>query len=305
MSTNDLLGNEVGVQTPDYPELEGEREFAELDSELESDVFADDVVDEVLEREQALRPTVEMEVRAKVDTNHPDARRYGLTLEAEECVEAWEWEIERTRVRFDRRQDSDREERTRVVVEETNERRRRDVADRAASVDRWSGAEVDPREELEREELGRVNYEAARLATKLPGWSTAAISRRLAERVVEGKSLTGAVLGTYEEFQTDAGRVVPIAKIGEVRSREVTVKGRVKVLWKPTSAKIAQVGLIEDETGVTKFTAWTASDVPAVREGEEVVLREAAKSWYNGRVSVALTGWSSVEFPERERWWVE
>mgnify|MGYP000616262588 FL=1 len=27
--------------------------------------------------------------------------------------------------------------------------------------------------------------------------------------------------------------------------------------------------------------------------------------WYDGRVSVAVTGWSQVEFPERGEWWSE
>ncbi|TVT76490.1 DNA-binding protein, partial [Haloferax volcanii] len=29
----------------------------------------------------------------------------------------------------------------------------------------------------------------------------------------------------------------------------------------------------------------------------------AARNWYDGRVSVALTGWTTVMFPERDAWW--
>jgi ssDNA-binding replication factor A large subunit len=87
--------------------------------------------------------------------------------------------------------------------------------------------------------------------------------------------------------------------------REVSVGGVVKVLWEPKHPKISQVGLIEDESGKTKFTAWKASDVPWLEEGERVVLRAVSKSWYEGRVSVALTGKSSISFPNREAWWAE
>ena len=66
-----------------------------------------------------------------------------------------------------------------------------------------------------------------------------------------------------------------------------------------------EIQLIEDESGKTKFTVWSQSRQPIVEEGERVVLRNVAKSWYKGRVSVALTGRSSISFPEREAWWTE
>jgi hypothetical protein len=49
---------------------------------------------------------------------------------------------------------------------------------------------------------------------------------------------------------------------------------------------------------------WKRSTQPRVAEGETVVFRNVSKSWYQGRGSVALTGWSRVEFPEHERWWI-
>ncbi len=64
-----------------------------------------------------------------------------------------------------------------------------------------------------------------------------------------------------------------------------------------------QVGLIEDETEMTKFTVWKASRQPMVCEGERVRFRAVAKNWHQGRYSIALTGWSAVVFPERGRWW--
>ncbi len=46
------------------------------------------------------------------------------------------------------------------------------------------------------------------------------------------------------------------------------------------------------------------SNQPSVEVSERVTLRNVAKSWYGGRVSVAVTGWSDVRFPEREAWWL-
>ncbi|WP_458209881.1 hypothetical protein [Haladaptatus sp. NG-SE-30] len=40
-----------------------------------------------------------------------------------------------------------------------------------------------------------------------------------------------------------------------------------------------------------------------VREGETVELRSVVTNWYEGRVSVAVIGWSDIHVPERGRWW--
>ncbi|MDX1744738.1 MAG: DNA-binding protein, partial [Halobacteriales archaeon] len=83
-------------------------------------------------------------------------------------------------------------------------------------------------------------------------------------------------------------------------SRDVDIEGTVTTLWAPSHPKIQQVGLIEDSSGRIKFTAWKASGVPLVAEGERVRLRSVARNWYRGRVSVALTGWSRVVYLDLE-----
>jgi ssDNA-binding replication factor A large subunit len=115
--------------------------------------------------------------------------------------------------------------------------------------------------------------------------------------------LTSAVVGVFKELQTAPGQIVPIGMLEDVNRKEVSIEGTVTQLWEPSSSAISQVGLIEDESGRTKFTSWVASDQPWIEEGEHVRIRGAAKNWYNGRVSVALTGWTTVNFPERGRWW--
>lgn len=253
----------------------------------------------VVDEGPELRASVEQDVQANVD--YADERRlngrlFGQTLEAEERMAAREWEIERTHERVDREQPSDREARTRHAVAERSAERRRSFERRAASVDPWMDPDrADPREYLERAELASVNAEADRVAGELEGWTRAAVGRRLAEWLVDGRDRMTAVVGVYEELVTAPGTVVPIGELEDIDRREVSIEGTVETLWEPSSAKIQQVGLLGDETGRVKVTVWTASDQPVVREGERVRIYGAAKNWYDGRVSVAVTGWSRIE----------
>ena len=255
----------------------------------------------VVKEEPELRASVEQEIQGTVDTKHFEVAGRGLTLEAEERMQAREAEIERTSSRWDKRQDSDREARTRGVVKRGNEARRRRFSKRAASVDRWEDPDmVDPRAEMTREELASVNRQAERIQERVKtGATTAALSKRLARRMADGADVVDASVSVTEEEWLAPGTVVPIEKLGEANRSEVDIAGRVKVLWESSCPAISQVGLIEDETSTTKFICWTASDQSLVKEGERVRFRSVAKSWYEGRVSVALTGWSRVEFPER------
>ncbi|WP_266081537.1 DNA-binding protein [Haladaptatus caseinilyticus] len=259
---------------------------------------------EVVEETPELQPSVAQTIQGKVDTNHPDGVGRGLTLAAEERLVAREMEITRTRERWDRAQDSEREAQCRRVAVEGSQERRCAFQERAASVDPWCDPERgDPREELAQEQLAAVNKQAMRLTTKIDEWSRAAISRRLAERVVDGTSVMSAVVGVYEELRTAPGQVISIADVQDVNRKEVSIEGQVTQLWTPGSPKIQQVGLIEDDSGRIKFTVWRASQKTMVEEGERVQLRSVATNWYEGRVSVAVTGWSDIHSLERGRWW--
>lgn len=258
---------------------------------------------DVVEEGPELRASVEQDIQANVDyadDREIEGRLFGQTLEAQERREARAWEVARTRDRWDRRQDSTREARTKAVVSDGSVERRRAFERRAASVDPLCDPDTpDPRAQLSREQLGMVNQQARRLEAKLEGWSSAAISRRLAERVLRGSDVLGAVVGVYEELEHAVGTVIPIAAVEEVDRGEVCIEGTVTVLWEPSHRSISQVGILEDESGRMKFTSWTKSEQPIVEEGERVTFRSVSKSWYEGRCSVALTGWSSIEFPDR------
>ena len=222
----------------------------------------------------------------------------------EERIRAREAELERISARAEMGMQEGREKRTRDIAAKRSAERRVEFQKRAASVNPWADPERDdPRAELTQEQLAVVNKQSMRLAEKLDGWSRAAIGRRLGEAVVDGKDLMSAVVGVFEELQTAPGQVVPIGVLEGVNRKEVSIEGTVTQLWEPSSSAISQVGLIEDESGRTKLTVWEKSNQPWIEEGERVRIHGAAKNWYNGRVSVALTGWSTVMFPERGRWW--
>ena len=297
MKNRNLTSNEVSVD---------EQAF-EKDDEVTVDEDGFEVVDETPE----FRPSVQMEIQAKVDANHPNGRLeagpdhvYGKTLVQEERIQGREAELASISAKAVFGSQAGREERTRDIVVEQTGARRMEFLKRAGCVNPMVHPDrADPREMLTPEQLGGVNREAMRLAEKLSGWSTAAIGRQLAESVVGGMDLTSAVVGTFEKLQTAPGQVVPIGKLGAINREEVSIEGTVRVLWESDSPAIQQVGLIEDESGKTKLTSWVASNQPWIKEGDRVRIHGAAKNWYNGRVSVALTGWSSVVFPGRGRWW--
>jgi ssDNA-binding replication factor A large subunit len=91
---------------------------------------------------------------------------------------------------------------------------------------------------------------------------------------------------------------VPIGELEDVPRKEVAVEGEWIESFDADSSKIQQVGLVEDHTGRTKVTVWTRSRQPWIDEGERVRIRAAARNWYQGRVSLAVTGDSRIVFPD-------
>jgi len=269
--------------------MSSETRFGSKVSDAQTDEQA---VEAAVDEQPELRRSVDQEIQGKVDTNHPEARPDGMTLEGEERFRAREAEIRSTRQRMDRRQSSDREERTREVV---------------GSQTRYAQEEppTDPRTKLSQAQLAAVNKRAAQIVEDLDGRSRAGAAYRLAKRVAEGVDMLNAALLVKEELHASPGVPVPIGTLEDVPRSTVDIEGEVVQLWDAQSPAVCQVGLLEDDTGRTKFTSWTKSDPKLVQEGEYVRLREVEKGWYEGRVSVAVTGWSTIEFPDRGRWWAE
>ncbi len=245
-----------------------------------------------------LRPSVQQEAQATVDANHPDAgsaaatperELTGVTLAQEERIRAREQELETMTARARLSDQRGRERRTRERVTE-----------RCRAIK----STEDPRAAMDRGTLGTVNQHAHRIADGIQGGATrAALSRRLAERVATGCELVAAVLDLANEARADTGVIVPIDAVPDVNRQTVSVEGEIVQLWEPGHPAIQDVGLIADDSGQIKFTTWTKSRCRSVAEGEQVRVRTAARNWYQGRCSIALTGDSRVEFPTREPWW--
>jgi hypothetical protein len=240
-------------------------------------------------------------MQAKVDANHPDGiadtsdeRIHGVPLEQKERIRTREAELERISSQAELGTQEGREERTREVVSELCSH------EEPAPVER-----TDPREQLTQDELTEVNKQGMRISDEVQGGWSRAVAKQLAEKVQRGRDVSKAVLETLEELKAAPGAIVPIADVPDIPVGEVTAEGTVQTLWEPSSTNIQQVGLIADDSGKIKFTCWERSNQTMVREGQTVRFQAAAKNWYKGRCSIALTGWSRIDFPERGRWWEE
>lgn len=86
-------------------------------------------------------------------------------------------------------------------------------------------------------------------------------------------------------------------KIEDIDTPEAWVELTAKVveLWEARSDAVGQVGLLGDETGTIKFTAWAKSDLPELREGEVYHLGNVVTDEYEGRYSVKLNRTTTIE----------
>ncbi|MFB6106926.1 MAG: replication factor A [Halobacteriaceae archaeon] len=89
----------------------------------------------------------------------------------------------------------------------------------------------------------------------------------------------------------------PTVRVEDVDAPEEWVDMTAKVvdLWEPGHESIGQVGLLGDETGTIKFTAWAASDLPALEEGAVYRLQNVVTDEYEGRFSVKLNRTTDIE----------
>jgi replication factor A1 len=110
-----------------------------------------------------------------------------------------------------------------------------------------------------------------------------------------------SVISTYlEETGTDRddlqsdNKEVDLVDIDEP-DQWVDLTAKVVDLWEPRSEAIGQVGLLGDETGTIKFTAWAKSDLPDLHEGRVYRLGNVVTDEYQGRYSVKLNRTTTVE----------
>jgi ssDNA-binding replication factor A large subunit len=75
----------------------------------------------------------------------------------------------------------------------------------------------------------------------------------------------------------------------------IDVTAKVVDLWDPRSDAVAQVGLLGDESGTIKFTAFASSDLPKLEEGAVYDLGNLVTDEYQGNYSVKLNRTTTIE----------
>jgi RPA family protein len=74
----------------------------------------------------------------------------------------------------------------------------------------------------------------------------------------------------------------------------IDVVAEVVELWEPRSEKIAQVGLLGDESGRLKFVTWASADLPELKEGEAYRFESVVTDEYQGRFSVSCNSATAI-----------
>ncbi len=78
------------------------------------------------------------------------------------------------------------------------------------------------------------------------------------------------------------------------------VTAKVVELWEARSDSVAQVGLLGDETGTTKFVAFESSDLPELEEGAVYRLENLVTDEYQGNFSVKLNRTTTITEVDEE-----
>lgn len=114
-----------------------------------------------------------------------------------------------------------------------------------------------------------------------------------ARRSVESHYLDVAGLSREDLGGSDSESV----KIEDISEPEqwVDLTAKVVELWDARSDAVGQVGLLGDETGTIKFTAWAKSDLPDLQAGEVYHLGNVVTDEYEGRYSVKLNRTTTIE----------
>ena len=104
----------------------------------------------------------------------------------------------------------------------------------------------------------------------------------------------------YDETQVDQDSLSNTNEqrdLGSIETAEewIDITAKVVELWEPRSDAIGQVGLLGDETGRIKFTAWAKSDLPPLEDGEVYHLGNVVTDEYEGQYSVKLNRTTTIE----------
>ena len=102
-----------------------------------------------------------------------------------------------------------------------------------------------------------------------------------------------------EELGRGGNEEVRLADIDQ-DEQWIDATAKVVELWEPRSDSIAQVGLLGDESGRTKFVAFETSDLPELEEGAVYRLGNLVTDEYQGDFSVKLNRTTTIEAVDEE-----
>ena len=111
------------------------------------------------------------------------------------------------------------------------------------------------------------------------------------------RSVTSTYYDETEVDQESLSNTNEQRDLGSIETAEewIDITAKVVELWEPRSDAIGQVGLLGDETGRIKFTAWAKSDLPPLEEGEVYHLGNVVTDEYEGQYSVKLNRTTTIE----------
>lgn len=144
-----------------------------------------------------------------------------------------------------------------------------EMADR---VTLFQNAQV-PQNELERSVIGLTADDLGITSNELLGKGSSGDG--------DGEVMT-VKLADIESVHTDDGTLVNVEAV------------MVDQLWEPRSDKIAQVGLVGDESGRTKFVSFTTSELPEIEEGKAYKLDSVWTDEYEGNYSIKLASNTTI-----------
>ena len=119
-----------------------------------------------------------------------------------------------------------------------------------------------------------------------------------ARRSITSKYLDEAGMDRDELAPGDSERV----EVASIDADEEWVDLRVTVadLWEPRHESIAQTGLLGDESGTIKFTAFETSDLPQLEAGQSYHLSNVVTDEYEGDYSVKLNRTTQITAIDEE-----
>src|SRR3990172_5903822 len=100
-----------------------------------------------------------------------------------------------------------------------------------------------------------------------------------------------------DEFFANAGFAnqspVKIAELTE-DNKWCSFIAKVSMLWEARHEKIAQTGVLGDETGTIVFTTWKSSGVPVLEEGKCYTFKNVVTSEWQGKMSIKINKNSEI-----------